>query len=1409
MMKPTMPIRALASILIVFGLTGGGRVAAEETESLRVLFLGDRGHHDPSSRARVLIPVLKAQKIEIEYTDQLADLNPENLETFDVLLLYANHDAIEPQQERALLDFVRHGKGLVAVHCASYCFRNSEPFVALVGGQFKEHGAETFRARIVDAQHPAMQGVQSFDSFDETYLHTRLADDNRVLMVRDHQGGVEPYTWVRTLERGRMFYTALGHDLQTWSQPQFQKLLANGLRWAAGETSEEPLARVADDSIPAPLSPEESMARMHLPEGFNVKLVAAEPQISTPLAMAFDERSRLWVLDSVDYPNKVLPEGKGHDRIKILQDQDGDGRVETVKVFAEGLNIPTGIVLAEGGAIVVNTPDILLLRDTDGDDVADERRVLFTGLGRFDTHAVASNLFYGHDNWIWGTVGYSGLSVKVGEKTHTMKMGLFRFRPDGSDFEVMTATDNNTWGLGFTSAGDVVASTANRHHSWFLAVPNRAFESVRGWHAAGSHYNADHHRSHPLELPPRQWDHAGSFTSACNATVYAAAQFPAPYPERTMFVCEPTIHLIHNNLLVREGSNLVARDGWNLMASDDPWCGPTQALVGPDGAVWFIDLYSYVMLHNKPDEPREKHGTGNAWLTGLRDLEHARIYRIVYGRGESAARTSLHEASPEQLLSAMGDDNLHWRLMAQRLLVERAQLDVIPQLIALVAGDSPRAAQHALYTLAGLDALTKAPQQSMPALVSGLQHADPGVQRAALAALPRSEQGAELILRNGLLEGNDPFVRREALLALAECPAVEQGGPAVATVLAQPENSGDRWIPLAATSAAARNAVSFLLAALDANVEQQKVAAMGNAARVVAEHLARTQSPAQASALLVALSTYDASAVTSAILQGLVAGWPQELPLALPPQQVDRLAAWLEKLPASSQLDLLTLAQRSQFGERMEQAAGELKESLAKAISADTGDQERIDAAHSLILLAPQGESIALVLDQITPKASPQLTEGLLQSLGEGESAEIATAILERWETLTPAGRHAAIGLLLRRTPWTQAFLASLDQHPDWLRDMTVDQRQQLLRHPDAQLAATAKQILERGGQIPNPDRQKVIDSLAGLVETTGDATAGRAVFEKQCAKCHRHGNLGAAIAPDLTGIAARKKAEILIDVLDPNRSVEGNYRLYTVTTDDGRVVQGLLAAETQTAVELIDAEAKRQVVLRENIDQLVAGKLSLMPEGFEKLPPTELSDLLTFLTQRGKFLPLSLREVANSITTRGMFQDEALDWERLIFADWSPKEFAGVPFQLLDPQGTRSPNALVLHSPLGRVSRDCPKAASIACHGRVKALHLLGGVSGWGWPAVRNASVSMIVRLKYADGQQEDHPLVNGEHLADYNGTPDVPKSQLAFPLGGRQVRYLAIHPQRDAEIDTIEFVKGPDETAPVIMAVTAEGFE
>jgi hypothetical protein len=256
-------------------------------------------------------------------------------------------------------------------------------------------------------------------------------------------------------------------------------------------------------------------------------------------------------------------------------------------------------------------------------------------------------------------------------------------------------------------------------------------------------------------------------------------------------------------------------------------------------------------------------------------------------------------------------------------------------------------------------------------------------------------------------------------------------------------------------------------------------------------------------------------------------------------------------------------------------------------------------------------------------------------------------------------------------------------------------------------------------------------------------------------------------------------------------------------------VLFGLLASESKTAIEMIDVEGKTHVVQRADIDQLIASKKSLMPDGFEKqMSPAELADLLAFLTQRGKYLPLDLRKVATISSTQGMFYSKDARTERLVFPDWGPKTFAGVAFQLVDPRDGTMPNVVMLYGPQGTFPPQMPRAVRLPVGAPAKAIHFLSGVSGWGYngQADFKPTVSLVVRLHYEDGKTEDHPLRDGVHFADYIRRIDVPGSKFAFNLGGRQIRYLAIQASRTSTIAEIELLKGPDRTAPVVMAVTVE---
>lgn len=1451
-----------------------GTAAAAEAP-IKVLFLGGSHGHQPAARFAQLQPVLAPRGIELVYTENLSDLDPKVLAAYDVLAVYANIDTLPPAGEAAILDFVRNGKGVVPLHCASYCFRNSPAWVDLVGAQFQKHGAGEFRTVNVAPNHPIMQDFSGFKSWDETYVHTKHNDRGRTILEERVEGDSrEPWTWVRQEGKGRVFYTAWGHDQRTWAHPGFHNLVERGIRFAAGRDPsaagayvdhpamtkppaglkpfEYQEAKVAFYSPPGhdpakkneplsqmqkPLDPEESRKHAITPEGFRIELFASEQLlVGKPLALAFDVDGGVYVSESVDYPNDLVEPTKedpaapveGRDRIVKLTDTDGDGKADTRDVFVEKLSIPTSMLAHDGGLIVVMAPNTFYYKDSDGDGRADVRKLLFTGWGTGDTHAGPSNLAWGLDGWVYGMVGYSGFAGKVGDEEFGFRNGFFRFKPDGSKLEYLRSTNNNSWGFGFSEEGLVFGSTANGNPSEHMPLPNRVYERVRGWSATTLGGIAG---SPEMELAPkvtgdgtvaiRQVDSHGRFTAAAGHRLYTARAYPREYWNRTAFVCEPTGHLVATFQLMPQGAAFRSRMAWDLVASDDEWTAPIQAEIGPDGQVWVIDWYNFIIQHN-PTPAGFETGKRAAYVTPLRDKTHGRIWRVVHGAAPSTARKSLAGASADELVAALTDDNMFWRERAQRKLVERGASrpdggrDVVPALIKLVENPSVDAiglnpgAIHAIWTLRQLGAL-EGPQADSLAVArvqSALLHPSAGVRMNAVKAMPRDAGALHKLAGSGLAADPTPLVRLAVLEALGEWAPSPEAAALVTTMLADPRTLADPVLADAATSAAAVQAAGVLPALLSANAADPKPSPQRLAlVERVAEHVARGAEGFAVADILVRLPDAP-QPVAVAALAGLVRGWPKGTPAALGPDADAALVKLVDTLPGNVQGQVVTLAQHT-GSTALDSRIGRISDALQTTIDdATASDADRIAAAERLVQLRPADATIVdLVMQRVGGKASPEMSAGLIAALGRSSAAEAPAAILDRLASFTPPVRDTAVRTILANRDWAATLVDRLEKRQANLGDIPITERTKLTDHPDGQIRNRAKKILAAGGGLPNADRQKVINEILPVVAKGGDAARGKLLFKEQCGKCHMHSGEGGKVGPELTGMAVHPAHELLIHILDPNRSVEGNYRAYTVSTEDGRVVTGLLASESKTAIELVDAEGKRVAIQRGEIDEFQPSPNSLMPVGFEKqIKPEGFADLLAFLTKRGKFVPLSLEKVATAVSTKGMFYDQHAGVERLVFADWGPKTFKGVPFTLVDPQGTSVPNVVMLHGPEGYLPPKMPKSVTVPLSSPIRALHLLGGIAGWGAAAPGPSSTSMTVRLVYADGQTEDHPLVNGEHIADYIRRVDVPKSEFAFDLAGRQVRYLRIQPKRTEPLKAVELMKGNDATAPIVMAITAE---
>jgi putative membrane-bound dehydrogenase-like protein len=953
----------------------------------------------------------------------------------------------------------------------------------------------------------------------------------------------------------------------------------------------------------APTAPASVGQKFHVAPGYRLDLVAAEPLVVDPIAAAFDADGRLYVVEMRDYSEQ---ETERLGRIRLLTDTNGDGQFDASRIFAEGLSWPTAVTCFDGGIFVGAPPHLYYLKDTSGDGVADLRRVVYTGFGRSNVQGLMNSFAWGLDNRIHVAVSSSGAEVQRtdddgaprGEKLVLRGRDL-SFDPRNLD-DFRAESGGGQHGLSFDDWGRKLVCSNSDHVQLVMLDdrdlarnPYQSLPSPRISIAADGP-QADVFRTSPVEpwrevrtrlrvkgIVPGPVEGggraAGYFTGATGITIYRGDAWPQA-DRGLAIVGDVGSNLIHRKRLRPHGLEFIAEridDNTELVTSEDNWFRPVQFLNAPDGGLYVLDMYREVIEHPKSLPPVIKQHLD---LTSGRD--RGRIYRLVRQDFKQPKLSKLSQATTAELVQTLKSPNGWTRDTAARLLYERQDPAASEDLHKLIAGDSsPLAKLHAAYVLVGLHA---ALDDVLPVLIQSPQpelrtHAIRLARHAAPAAL--ATLAAELDVAH-----EDVHVRCELALAAAgmnnRAAQVELLWNAVAPDLS------DRWLRAAALSSLKHGAGEFL-----AHLVGQEKFQQHPAARLWLEPLARQ------------VSRQDEPREFAPVLRALA-------PLSR--QSPDTFRALMTNLKPPPESQFAKALAQTQAGKSAREALAPLLAAAKRDLDADDTPAEKLVAAIDLLSLDDSPLLSARFLQLVHPSQPADVQQAALRALLARRDSKIVGELLQRCDSLSPPLQRELVARCLSRADFAAVLLTLLQQDTIAKTLLTASDLDQLRQHPNATIRAQASQVLPR---VANTNRAELIANYAAALTLPGDRARGAELFKQQCSTCHKLGGGGHEIGPNLATMKNRGREAILVNVLDPNREVNPQYKSYNVVTTDGRNFSGILAAETASSLTLVQAEGKSETVLRIDIESLRSTGLSLMPEGLEKvLNPQQLADVMAFI---------------------------------------------------------------------------------------------------------------------------------------------------------------------------------------------------
>ncbi|HET6422681.1 MAG TPA: PVC-type heme-binding CxxCH protein [Planctomycetaceae bacterium] len=973
---------------------------------------------------------------------------------------------------------------------------------------------------------------------------------------------------------------------------------------------------IAADAIPhaqdkppnEPRDPQTAAKMMTVPEGFVVEVVAAEPDIVNPVAMAIDERGRFWITESLEYPRREP--GVGRDRVKILEDTDGDGKADKFTVFLDGLNIPSGVQVGHGGVWIANSPDILFVPDADRDGVPDgPAQVVVTGFGRTDTHELPNSLTWGPDGWLYGLNGvFNHSHVKYTKENPNydekhpgwpLTCAMFRIHPRTREFQVFCEGTSNPWGIAFNDEGDAFVSACVIDHLWHLVETGY-------YHRQGGPY------------PPHTWKidsivkHKHQKAAYCGITWFDSDAYPEKYRKKLYM---GNIHggCINVDRIERNGSTYAGFGEPDFLTANDAWFMPVVQKTGPDGCLYILDWYD--RYHCYQDANRDPKGI---------DRLKGRLYRVRYeGERRGVSPTSrpfdLANDTDEQLIEKLGDANVWTRETAQRLLQERNSESVYEDLLKRLmnkAGSSA-ARRHMTWTISGMTRPNREwyrilwndadmtlrswavrtygddpDHQSTigPLQTAWLSHSSPSVRlQATIAVAKAGKSDLDRLTLHTLAEiyfhSNDVLIQRIAWQNLH--PLIEETTPeriVSALPILKPDdipNLGEQF-------------PRFIDRILARRAYEPKLVT-GIVANLAAFH--------QFALLTSALGKLREKIQTGELKGEKLDQLRKEITPVIQPllEHVDH--------PSRLEVSLLALS----WNDRT--AAG-----TARSLALNPAEQssQRLAAYQALISSRVDSvDEIARVVFERGDQESAAFRGEVLAALGKTDSAGIGDTVVRSLPTLPAELQPKAIELLTQRPVWAKTLLKAVGDKKVAATAINVNQARRLYDTKDTEVREL---LAKHWGQVRegrSPDRDKIIAEMRSLIrQSPGDAMKGEAAFKKVCAQCHKLYGEGAEVGPDITLNGRNDYTQLLSNVFDPSLVIGAGYRSYTVVTVGGRVINGLLVEESPQRIVLKVQGGKQEIIPRDDIDEFKVSEISLMPEQLEKqLSPQEIIDLFAYIT--------------------------------------------------------------------------------------------------------------------------------------------------------------------------------------------------